>query len=334
MMSETPDQSKPDSHDMAEQENPAPEGAASPVEPAAAIEPSGEDDAPLHEDATMAAAEGDPEPHAGEVAEPAAAATTAAAKADAGAGEEKKADEEGWLETIKTVVYALLIALVIRTFLFQPFNIPSGSMENTLLIGDYLFVEKYAYGYSRYSFPWGLGPLGDAWHGRMFESPPKRGDVVVFRLPSDPSVDYIKRVIGLPGDRIQMIDDRLYINGKVVPQKRVSDYIETIDGYQHHVPRYEEFLPNGRAHYILDRDPDGPSDNTGVYIVPPHHYFMMGDNRDNSDDSRAGVGYVPAENLVGKAEFIFFSTNGKAHFWEFWEWPWAIRWNRIFTVID
>jgi len=246
---------------------------------------------------------------------------------------EKKADG-GLGETVKIIIQALVLALLVRTFLFQPFNIPSGSMENTLLIGDYLFVEKYAYGYSRYSFPWGLGPLGRPWHGRIFGSEPRRGDVVVFKLPSDPSIDYIKRVIGLPGDRIQMINDRLYINGKVVPQKRVSDYVETIDGYQHHVPRYEEFLPDGKTHYILDRDPNGPADNTDVYVVPPHHYFMMGDNRDNSDDSRAGVGYVPAENLVGKAEFIFFSTNGKAQFWEFWEWPWSIRWKRLFTVID
>ncbi len=259
------------------------------------------------------------------------AAKSAAAKQ---AESETAAPEESWTETVKTIVYALLIALVIRTFLFQPFNIPSGSMENTLLIGDYLFVEKYAYGYSRYSFPWGLGPLGDAWQGRIFGSPPKRGDVVVFKLPSDPSIDYIKRVIGLPGDRIQMINDRLYINDKIVPQKRISDYVETIDGYQHHVPRYAETLPGGKTHDILDRDPNGPADNTEVYVVPAGHYFMMGDNRDNSDDSRAGVGYVPAENLVGKAEFIFFSTNGKAHFWQFWDWPWTIRYARLFTVID
>ncbi len=243
---------------------------------------------------------------------------------------EKKKEEESWVETVKTVAYALLIALVIRTFLFQPFNIPSGSMENTLLIGDYLFVEKYAYGYSRYSFPFGAMPFS----GRVFGSQPHRGDVVVFKLPSDPSVDYIKRVIGLPGDRIQMINDRLYINGKIVPEKRIADYIENIDGYQHHVPRYREFLPDGRTHDILDRDPDGPADNTDIYIVPPGHYFMMGDNRDNSDDSRAGVGYVPAQNLVGKAEFIFFSTNGTARFWEFWKWPWTVRYHRLFTVID
>ncbi len=239
-------------------------------------------------------------------------------------------EEESWVETVKTVVYALLIAVVIRTFLFQPFNIPSGSMENTLLIGDYLFVEKYAYGYSRFSFPFGLMPFG----GRIFGSPPERGDVVVFKLPSDTSTDYIKRVIGLPGDRIQMINDRLYINGKIVPQTRIADYVEDIDGFEHHVPRYREVLPGGKAHDVLDRDPSGPADNTDIYIVPPGHYFMMGDNRDNSDDSRAGVGYVPAQNLVGKAEFIFFSTNGTAQFWEFWKWPWTVRYNRLFTIID
>ena len=248
--------------------------------------------------------------------------------------EAEKPKEEPWSETGKTIIYALLIALCIRTFLFQPFNIPSGSMENTLLVGDYLFVEKYAYGFSRYSFPWGLGALGNIWSGRIFGSEPRRGDVVVFKLPRDPSVDYIKRVIGLPGDRIQMVNDRLYINGKAIPEKRVSDYVETIDGYRHHVPRYLETLPGGKSHYILDRDPDGPADNTDVYVVPAGHYFMMGDNRDNSDDSRAGGGYVPAENLVGKAEFIFFSTNGSAHFWEIWAWPWTVRYNRLFTIID
>jgi signal peptidase I len=242
----------------------------------------------------------------------------------------KKKEDESWVETVKTVAYALLIALVIRSFLFQPFNIPSGSMENTLLIGDYLFVEKYSYGYSRYSFPFGIIPIP----GRIFGSEPHRGDVIVFKLPRDNSTDYIKRLIGLPGDRIQMINDRLYINDKIVPQTRADDYIENIDGFEHHVPRYVETLPGGKSHYVLDRDPDGPADNTDVYIVPPGHYFMMGDNRDNSDDSRAGVGYVPAENLVGKAEFIFFSTNGTARFWEVWKWPWTVRYERLFTVID
>jgi len=305
------------------------------------------DEMSADEEARVADADAESEskaPHAEDAAsgdaqtvEPSRKEGSAEPQAGVAVAEPEKAEdktEESWVETVKTIVYALLIALVIRTFLFQPFNIPSGSMENTLLIGDYLFVEKYAYGYSRYSFPWGLGGLGDAWQGRIFGSMPKRGDVVVFKLPRDPSIDYIKRVIGLPGDRIQMINDRLYINDKIVPEKRVSDYVEIIDGYKHHVPRYQEILPGGKVHYILDRDPAGPADNTDVYVVPAGHYFMMGDNRDNSDDSRGGVGYVPAQNLVGKAEFIFFSTNGKAHFWEFWEWPWAIRWGRLFTVID
>jgi signal peptidase I len=242
----------------------------------------------------------------------------------------KQAEGESWIETVKTVVYALLIALVIRTFLFQPFNIPSASMEGTLLIGDYLFVAKYEYGYSKYSFPFGLGPFS----GRIFGSAPTRGDVVVFKYPRDTSTDFIKRVIGLPGDRIQMINDRLYINDYVVPRARVADYIEDVDGVTYRVPQYKETLPNGKTYLTLDRFTDGPADNTDVYVVPEGHYFMMGDNRDNSDDSRGSVGYVPAENLVGKAEILFFSTNGSAHIWEFWKWPEAIRYSRIFQIID
>src|ERR1043166_566601 len=234
------------------------------------------------------------------------------------------------IETVKTVVYALLIALVIRTLLFQPFNIPSSSMENTLLVGDYLFVEKFAYGYSRYSFPFGLAPIS----GRVFGSDPARGDVVVFKFPPDNSTDYIKRVIGLPGDRIQMLNGRLYINDKAVPKVRVADYVQMVDGIPYRVPRYQETLPNGKSYFVLDSIPNGPADNTEGFVVPPGHYFMMGDNRANSNDSRAEVVYVPAANLVGKAELIFFSTDGNAHFWEFWRWPWTVRYNRLFTVID
>ena len=242
---------------------------------------------------------------------------------------------ESWVETVKTIVYALLIALVIRTFLFQPFNIPSSSMENTLLVGDYLFVEKFAYGYSRFSMPFGhVFPSV----GRIFGSEPRRGDVVVFKMPNRNSAEYlddfIKRVIGLPGDRIQMVGGQLYINDKPVPKVRAADYVEQIDGIGYHVPRYKETLPNGKSYYVLDRIQNGASDNTEVYIVPPGHYFMMGDNRDNSNDSRGDVGYVPAENLVGKAEVIFFSTNGSAHWWEIWKWPWTVRYDRIPSIID
>ncbi len=239
----------------------------------------------------------------------------------------------GLAETIKTVVYAVLIALVVRTVAFEPFNIPSKSMVPTLLVGDYLFVSKYSYGYSKYSLPLSL-PL---FQGRILFHPPERGDVAVFKVPSDNRTDYIKRIIGLPGDRIQVIHRVLYINGNPVERKQVADYVE-------HDPRggtqlyaqYIETLPNGRSHPIIEYSGnESPADNTPEYVVPEGHYFMMGDNRDNSQDSRFlnVVGYVPAENLVGRAEIIFFSTNGSAALWEVWGWPWAVRWNRFFTLI-
>src|SRR5690242_18351361 len=242
----------------------------------------------------------------------------------------------GLLETVKTIVYAGLIAIVIRTVAYEPFNIPSSSMVPTLLIGDYLFVSKFSYGYSRFSLPFGL-PL---WHGRIFASPPQRGDVVVFKLPSDNTTDYIKRVISLPGDRIQMINGVLNINGQPVKRTRVADFVEHLpDGSVIARPEYEETLPGGRVHPVIEILGDtGPYDNTGVYVVPQGYYFMMGDNRDNSSDSRippseGGVGYVPFENIVGRAEFLFFSTNGSARLWQVWKWPLTVRYDRLFQGI-
>jgi signal peptidase I len=238
--------------------------------------------------------------------------------------------KESWLEIVKTVVYALLIAGVIRSFLFQPFNIPSASMEGTLLIGDYLFVSKFSYGYSRHSFPFGLVPLP----GRILAEPPERGDIVVFKLPADNATDYIKRVVGLPGDRIQVTGGILSINGEAVKREQLEPFVENIAGFERRVARYRETLPNGVSYEVLDRDPNGNLDNTGIFVVPEGHFFMMGDNRDNSDDSRAGVGYVPLENLVGKAQLIFFSTDGSARVWEIWKWPMAIRYGRLGRLVD
>src|SRR6202790_1415454 len=205
-----------------------------------------------------------------------------------------KRKEGGIAETARVIVHALIIALVIRTFLFQPFNIPSGSMEETLLVGDYLFVSKYSYGYSHYSLPFSP-PL---FSGRIWSASPQRGDVVVFRLPKDDSVDYIKRVVGLPGDRIQMKEGQLYINGTAVTRERLPDFAggdscgsEPGAG----IKRWRETLPNGVSYETLDCVDNGFYDNTIAYTVPPGHFFMMGDNRDNSTDSRvlSAVGYVP-----------------------------------------
>src|ERR1700693_3857364 len=224
----------------------------------------------------------------------------------------KQQQGESWGELAKTVIYAGLIAIVIRTFLFQPFNIPTGSMENTLMIGDYLFVEKFSYGYSRYTFPFGAWPLGEKVHGRFMNREPQRGDVVVFKYPQDNSTDFIKRVIGLPGDRVQMINDVLYLNGKPVPREKVADYVGVLDGEEGHWTQYRETLPGGKSYVTLDKTTEGALDNTELFVVPPGHYFMMGDNRDNSDDSREAVGFVPAATLEGKALFRFFSTDGSA----------------------
>ena len=263
-----------------------------------------------------------------------------------------KADvKDGWWETVKTLVYALAIAGVFRTLFFQPFWIPSGSMKDTLLIGDFLFVNKMAYGYSRHSCPFSLCGFIN---GRWFASEPERGDVVVFRHPN--GQDFIKRVIGLPGDRVQMVDGRLHLNGEAVPVTPAGTFEETYErqGPQGHLPRCEngvlglgavcrksrftEVLPlsdgSTRTHHILNIEDNGFSDNTGVFTVPEGNYFFMGDNRDNSQDSRVprtagGVGFVPAELLIGRADRVMFSSAGRSMFF-FWTW----RADRFFKAIE
>lgn len=253
----------------------------------------------------------------------------------------EKQREGGWRESAKIVVQALALAIFVRIFFYQPFNIPSGSMKETLLVGDYLFVSKLAYGYSRYSFPFG-GTLfaSHMFDGRIFASAPKRGDVIVFKYPRDNSTDYIKRLIGLPGDEIQMIDGVLYINGKAVPKRLVGKFDTYEDGRAvRNIDVYEETLPEGVKYRVLDSDRNGPLDNTSVYKVPPGHYFMMGDNRDNSSDSRVqrSVGYVPFENFVGRADIIFFSgafdDPNAFRLSSPWTWPVDIRWSRFFKLV-
>ena len=237
-----------------------------------------------------------------------------------------KRKPEGKFEFIKTIVIAGALALGFRSLLFEPFNIPSGSMIPTLLVGDYLFVSKYSYGYSRYSFPFGMAPFD----GRVFETSPERGDVAVFRQPQNESVAFIKRIVGLPGDRIQVKDGILRINDVAVNRVR-KGFATASDGYN--VIRfavYQETLPNGKSYLIQERSDDDVLDNTNVFLVPEGHYFMMGDNRDNSRDSRTtSVGMVPVENLIGRAERLFFSHNKSARLWEIWKWPFAIRYGRL-----
>lgn len=244
----------------------------------------------------------------------------------------KPKKEESTGEIVRSLGVAILIALVFRSIAFEPFHIPSGSMLSTLYKGDYIFVTKYAYGYSQYSFPLSL----KLFEGRAMATEPKRGDVVVFRPPKMLRTDYIKRVVGLPGDTIQMKHGRLFINGKAVEVTRREDVsVPDENGQWDMVARYDETMPEGRSHVILDDIFEGPADNTPVYKVPQGHYFMMGDNRDHSQDSRyeSPVGYVPFENIVGRADMILLSYDERTPIWKIWKWGSAFRSDRWFKKI-
>ncbi len=239
--------------------------------------------------------------------------------------------EESFWDTLKTVFYAILIAILIRTVWFEPFKIPSGSMYPTLYVGDYLFVSKYTYGYSKHSLPWSL-PL---FEGRVWEDAPQRGDVVVFKYPADNRTDFIKRVIGLPGDKIKLEKGRLFINGRMVEREQVDDFVlRTPYGSAERYKQYIETLPGGVKHRVLEISDNEQHDDFEELEVPAGNYFMMGDNRDRSDDSRVSVGFVPAENLVGKARFLFFSHNEDQEWYKPWGWPKKIRWSRLFNKIQ
>lgn len=245
----------------------------------------------------------------------------------------KLVDKEEMSEFAKTAIIAVLLALIIRTFLYEPFNIPSGSMLPTLLVGDYLFVSKPAYGYSRHSIPFGVANF----EGRVMADMPKRGDVAVFKLPTNPSVDYIKRIVGMPGETIQMRGGRLYINGERV-EREVVGYVESEDNRDYlrrATTEYIETLPGGAMHRIYEESDNGDLDNTKLFRIPEGHYFMMGDNRDNSQDSRVTnlVGFVPYENLVGRADILFFSVSSEAKLFNPLTWPKTIRFGRIFDTI-
>ncbi len=248
-------------------------------------------------------------------------------KAEAKAG--KKKNE--LLETIIVIIEALAIALIFRTFLYQPFSIPTASMQQTLMIGDYFIANKWTWGFGKYSFPIAL-----PFNGRIFGSEPKRGDVAVFRNEIT-NEDYIKRVIGLPGDRIQMKEGRLFINGTMVEREQTGTSTDT-DSYLTTVPVtvYTETLPNGVKHTIQEISDSEQLDNTAEYVVPAGHFFMMGDNRDRSADSRvlSQVGYVPLDNLIGKAEARFFSIKNNLPPWQLWEWPANVRWDRMVQSVN
>ncbi|GHA36343.1 signal peptidase I [Devosia pacifica] len=252
----------------------------------------------------------------------------------------KSAAGEVW-ETFVVIVEALLIAIVIRCFLFQPFSIPTASMQQTLMIGDYFIANKFVWGYGKHSFS--LGRYGDFTlldfelpiSGRILGREPNRGDIAIFRpVPED--IEYIKRVVGMPGDEIQVREGRLYINGDIVPREEIGTALDTdSNGDTREVTVYQETFPNGTTHTIQEISDNQPLDNTPVYRVPAGHYFMMGDNRDRSADSRvlSAVGYVPYTNLIAKAEARFFSIQDNIPPWQIWQWPANVRWDRMFRSV-
>ncbi len=235
-------------------------------------------------------------------------------------------------ELFKTLMVAGSIAIIFRSIFFEPFNIPSGSMIPTLLVGDYLFVSKYSYGYSKYSFPFGVVPIDD----RLLDENPKRGDVIVFRKPGDESIDYIKRLIGLPGDTVQVRNGILLVNNKEAKRLKTNmGKMKNIFGQEKVFIEYKEKFENTNFHKIIESSDSDPFDNTIEFIVPENNFFFMGDNRDNSRDSRTSeVGFVPKKNLIGKAQIIFFSHNSEASFYEFWKWHKSIRFSRIGKAIE
>ena len=235
-------------------------------------------------------------------------------------------------ELFKTLMIAGSIAIIFRSIFFEPFNIPSGSMIPTLLVGDYLFVSKYSYGYSKYSFPFGVVPIDD----RILDENPKRGDVIVFRKPGDESIDYIKRLIGLPGDTVQVRNGILLVNNKEAKRLKTNmGKMKNIFGQEKVFIEYKEKFENTNFHKIIESSDSDPFDNTIEFIVPENNFFFMGDNRDNSRDSRTSeVGFVPKKNLIGKAQIIFFSHNSEASFYEFWKWHKSIRFSRIGKAIE
>ena len=236
-----------------------------------------------------------------------------------------------FLSNIRSISFAIFIALLIRSFIFEPFNIPSGSMKPNLLVGDFIFVSKWSYGYSKHSLPFSIPLLPK----KIFSKTPNRGDVAVFKTPENNRTDYIKRVIGIPGDLIKITNGKIFINENEIYRKRIEDFIDNDkNAVSKRVRKYKEYFFDKEIE-VLDLVDNGIADNTQLFRVPENHFFVMGDNRDNSQDSRfiSTVGFIPYENLVGKAQFIFFSLEN-ARFLQIWKWPNSIRYERIFQKIQ